>query len=145
MYKKQFKKTDLFLMKRQQTYVKVRYSETDQMGVVHHGNYAQYLEIARLDWLDQLGVSYRSMEEQGVMLPVYEMELKFIKPAKFDDILRIETNLSKIPGVRIEFNYAVYNQENELITTASTVLVFMNSLTKRPIRCPEYILDKLEN
>jgi acyl-CoA thioester hydrolase len=145
MYKKQFKKTDLFLMKRQKTYVKVRYSETDQMGVVHHGNYAQYLEIARLEWLEQFGISYKLMEEQGVMLPVYEMEFKFIKPAKFDDILRIETNLNKIPRVKIEFNYAVYNQENELITTATTVLVFMNSLTKRPIRCPEYILDKLEN
>jgi acyl-CoA thioester hydrolase len=138
-------KTDLFLMKTQQTYVKVRYSETDQMGVVHHGNYAQYLEIARLEWLAQFGISYKTMEEQGVMLPVYEMEFKFLKPAKFDDILRIETNLNKVPRVKIEFNYTVYNQDNELITTATTVLVFMNSLTRRPIRCPEYILDKLGN
>jgi len=132
-------------MKTQQTYVKVRYSETDQMGVVHHGNYAQYLEIARLEWLAQFGISYKTMEEQGVMLPVYEMEFKFLKPAKFDDILRIETNLNKVPRVKIEFNYTVYNQYNELITTATTILVFMNSLTGRPIRCPEYILDKLGN
>jgi acyl-CoA thioester hydrolase len=145
MYKNQFKKTDLFHMKRQQTYVKVRYSETDQMGVVHHGNYAQYLEIARLEWLEQFGISYRLMEEQGVMLPVYEMKLKFLKPAKFDDVLRIETNLKSVPGVKIEFEYSVYNEKNELMTTANTVLVFMNSLTKRPIRCPAYILEKLQN
>lgn len=132
-------------MKTQQTYVKVRYSETDQMGVVHHGNYAQYLEIARLEWLAQFGISYKSMEEQGVMLPVYEMQFKFIKPAKFDDVLRIEAKLKKVPRVKIEFDYAIYNSENQLITTATTVLVFMDSLTKRPIRCPEYILDKLKD
>ncbi len=132
-------------MKKQHTYVKVRYSETDQMGVVHHGNYAQYLEIARLEWLDQFGISYRLMENQGVMLPVYEMQFKFIKPARFEDVLRIETNLARVPRVKIEFNYEVYNQENEMITSATTVLVFMDAKTRRPIRCPSYILDKLKH
>lgn len=130
-------------MKTHETFVKVRYAETDQMGVVHHGNYAQYLEMARLDWLQQLEVSYRSMEKEGVMLPVYEMNLKFLKPATFDDRLKIVTSLKGKPGVKITFEYRVYNEDEELITTGSTVLVFMDSKTRKPIRCPQYILDKL--
>lgn len=132
-------------MKTHQTYVKVRYAETDQMGVVHHANYALYLEMARIDWLSQLGISYKSMEQEGIMLPVYAMEFKFIKPATFDDILKIETSLKGIPGVRIEFFYSIFNPDKELITTASTVLVFMDSKTKRPIKCPEFILEKLKD
>ncbi len=132
-------------MKRHDTFVKVRYAETDQMGVVHHGNYAEYLEVARLDWLDQFGVSYKSLEKEGVMLPVYELNTKFIKPAYFDDVLRIETQLKELPRVKIEFSYQVFNQQDELITTAYTILVFMDSKTKKPIRCPEYILDKIKS
>lgn len=130
-------------MKSHNTFVKVRYAETDQMGVVHHGNYAEYLEIARLDWLSALGISYKSMEEEGVMLPVYELHFKFIKSAFFDDELRIETSLVKTPSVKIEFNYEVYNQDNQLLTTANTVLVFMNTKSRRPMKCPDYILQKL--
>ncbi|RKS50776.1 acyl-CoA thioester hydrolase [Gillisia mitskevichiae] len=132
-------------MKSHNTYVKVRYAETDQMGVVHHGNYADYLEIARLDWLDVLGVSYKSMEKEGIMLPVYELHFKFIKSALFDDELKIVTKLVKTPSVKIEFDYEIYNQEGELLTTANTVLVFMDSQTRKPIRCPEFIVDKLNN
>lgn len=132
-------------MKIQKTFVKVRYAETDQMGVVHHGNYPQYCEIARIDWLEHLGISYKSMEEEGIMLPVYEMHFKFIKPATFDQLLRIETYIKETPGARIQFYYSIYNEEDELITTATTVLVFMDSVTKRPIRCPGYILEKLKN
>lgn len=132
-------------MKTHITYVKVRYAETDQMGVVYHGNYAQYLEIARLDWLDDLDVSYKTMEREGVMLPVYELNLKFIKPAVFDDILKITTTLTGLPGVKIGFNYQVHNQAEDLIATAATTLVFMDSKTRRPIRCPKYILDKLKD
>ncbi len=131
-------------MKSHNTYVKVRYAETDQMGVVHHGNYADYLEIARLDWLDTLGVSYKSMEKEGVMLPVYELHFKFLKSAMFDDQLKIVTKLKKIPSVKIEFDYEIYNQDDELLTTANTVLVFMDTHSRKPIRCPEYVLNKLK-
>ena len=130
-------------MKSHTSYVKVRYAETDQMGVVYHGNYAQYLEIARIEWLAALGISYKKMEEEGVMLPVYELNLRFKKSAKFDDVLRIETKLSKIPGVRIEFTYEIYNQHEELLTEASTTLIFMSIEQNRPIKCPQYILDLL--
>lgn len=131
-------------MKSHTTYVKVRYAETDQMGVVYHGNYAQYLEIARIDWLSALDISYREMEEQGVMLPVYELNCQFKKSARFDDHLRIETTLSGKPGVRIMFNYRIFNQLDELLTEASTTLVFMDIKQGKPMRCPQYVLDKLE-
>ncbi len=130
-------------MKSHFTYVKVRYAETDQMGVVYHGNYAQYLEIARIDWLDALGISYRKMEEEGVMLPVYELNLKFKKSAKFDDELKIVTRLKQKPGVRIAFEYEIFNQHGELLTTAETTLIFMDVKKSKPIKCPQYVLEKL--
>ncbi len=127
------------------TYIRVRYAETDQMGVVHHGNYAQYLEMARIDWLRELGISYKSMEENGIMLPVFEFYCKFKKPAAFDERLKVETRLRELPGVKIIFDYFIYNEKEELITTANTVLVFMDAITKRPIKCPQYILEKLKS
>lgn len=123
--------------------IRVRYGETDQMGVVHHGNYAQYLELARIEWLQQFGISYKSMERNGVMLPVYEMNIKFRKPAFFDDLLFVETNLLNKPQVKIEFAYSIRNESEELLTTARTVLVFTDAQTKKPICCPDYILKTL--
>lgn len=130
-------------MKNHITFVKVRYAETDQMGYVHHGNYAEYLEIARLEWLDALGISYKWMEENGVMLPVYNLNTTFKKSAIFDDQLKIETTVRNIPTVRIIFDYKIYNQREELLTVASTELIFINTETGRPMRCPDYILEKL--
>ncbi|WP_029034678.1 acyl-CoA thioesterase [Salinimicrobium terrae] len=130
-------------MKSHLTYVKVRYAETDQMRVVYHGNYAQYLEIARIDWLAAIGISYRKMEEEGVMLPVYELNLKFKKSAKFDDELKIITRLKKKPGVRIEFEYEIFNQHDELLTEAETTLIFMDIEKNKPVKCPRYVLEKL--
>ena len=130
-------------MKSHSTNVKVRYAETDQMGVVYHGNYAQYLEIARIDWLSSLGISYKKMEEEGIMLPVYELSLIFKKSAKFDDDLKIETTLLAKPGVRIAFSYKIFNQDRELLTEAETVLIFMDMEKMKPMKCPEYMLKKL--
>ncbi|WP_324719482.1 acyl-CoA thioesterase [Salinimicrobium sp. HB62] len=130
-------------MKSHSTCVKVRYAETDQMGVVYHGNYAQYLEIARIDWLDALGISYRKMEEEGVMLPVYELKIKFKKSAKFDDRLTIVTQLKRKPGVRIEFTYEIFNQHDELLTEAETSLIFMDMEKMKPMKCPAELLEKL--
>lgn len=126
------------------TSLKVRYSETDQMGVVHHGNYAQYLELARIDWLSKLGVSYKKMEENGIMLPVYTLDFKFKKSAYFDDELTVKTYLRKIPTARITFDYEILNQQGELLTIASTSLVFMNSQTRKPIPCPDDLLDTIK-
>jgi acyl-CoA thioester hydrolase len=122
---------------------RVRYSETDQMGVVYHGNYAQYLEMGRVEWLRSLGVSYKALEENGIMLPVIELNIKFKKPALYDDLLTVRTHLIKKPSVKIAFDYEIKNQKDELLVTAHTVLAFMDKHKKRPMGCPQYILEKL--
>ena len=136
-------KGDKNYMKSHETSVKVRYAETDQMGVVHHSIYPQYLEIARLNWLDTLGISYKSMEEEGIMLPVFELNLKYHKPVTFDEKIRIETRLREEPNVKIIFDYSLYNEQGNLVTTGYTVLVFMDAKTRKPVRCPKYMLEAL--
>ena len=131
-------------MNSHQTFVKVRYAETDQMGVVHHANYAIYLELARINWLENLGISYKKMEESGVMLPVYDMRFSFLKPAYFDDTLCVKIELRKQPGASIIFDYKITNEEGVLLTKAETTLVFVDMQTNRPTRCPKYVLDKLK-
>ena len=122
---------------------RVRYSETDQMSFVYHGNYAQYFEMGRIHWLRELGVSYKKMEETGIMLPVISLNTNYFKPAKYDDLLTLRTTLKKIPSVKITFDYEIHNENNELLTTGSSTLAFMNAKTRRPTRAPEYLLKKL--
>ncbi len=124
--------------------IRVRYGETDQMGYVYHGNYASFFEMGRIDWLRKLGISYKEMEANGVMLPVYKLNTTFLKPAFYDDEIYIKTSLKEIPGVRISFNYKIFNQTEELITIGETELVFINMKTNKPMRCPKYILEKLQ-
>lgn len=121
--------------------IRVRYGETDQMGVVHHGNYALYLEMARTEWLRSLGVSYKEMEAQGIMLPVISMSLNYKKSAYYDEVIKVKTILKKRPSVRIDFDFEITNQKGELLVLANTVLAFIDMKTKRPIKCPKYILD----
>jgi acyl-CoA thioester hydrolase len=127
------------------TQFRVRYGETDQMGFAYYGNYAQYFEIGRTEWLRKLGITYKKMEENGIMLPVMNLNINFLKPAKYDDLLTLKTTLIKIPSAKIEFSYEVFNEENELLTTANTTLVFVNMKTNKPSRAPEYILKKLRD
>lgn len=123
----------------------MRYGETDQMGVVYHGNYAQYLEIGRVEWLRNLGVSYREMEENGIMLPVISLSLEYKKSAYYDDLINVKTQLIKEPTAAIEFKYEITNQSNEILTFGNTVLVFIDMKTNKPVKCPQFILDKLQN
>jgi len=131
-------------MNRHQTKIKVRYAETDQMGFVYHGNYAQYLEIGRLEWLSSLGISYKEMESNNVILYVVELSVKYIKSAYYGDTLTVYTSLLKQPTASIEFNYEIHNSSGELLTTGHTKLVFINKESNYPMRCPQYILDKLQ-
>ena len=124
---------------------RIRYAETDQMGVVYYGNYAQYLEMGRVEWLRSFGISYKSMEEKGIMLPVISLQLKFRKSATYDDLITVVTKLKKTPGVRIEFDYEIFNETGELLVEANTVLAFINRETKRPVMCPDYLLEKLSH
>lgn len=123
--------------------VPIRYGETDQMGYVYHGNYAQFLEIGRIEWIRSLGFSYKKMENEGVLLPVLKLELDFKKSAFFDDTLTIETSLKSIPSYFIEFYYQIYNQNEELLCNAYTKLVFLHSSSRKPIRCPKDILEAI--
>ncbi|WP_372973297.1 acyl-CoA thioesterase [Muriicola sp.] len=122
---------------------RVRYGETDQMGVVYHGNYAQYLEMGRVEWLRSLGFSYKQMEKDGIMLPVISLQMHFRKSATYDDLLTVVTRLTKTPVVKIEFDYDIRNERDELLVTANTVLAFMDMHTSKPVKCPPAILEKL--
>ena len=122
---------------------RVRYGETDQMGVVYHGNYAQYFEIGRTEWLRKMGFSYKQMEEDGIMLPVISLSIKYKKSACYDDLIKVKTKLLKKPTAKIEFEYEILNENNEILTTGNSVLVFMDINKNRPTRCPDYILDQL--
>ena len=123
--------------------VRVRYAETDQMGVVYHGNYAQYFEMGRVEWLRNKGLSYSFMEKNGVMLPVVSLTLNYKKPARYDDLLTVRTIFKKQESVRIEFDYEIYSEEGELLTTGNSVLVFVNMKTNRPTLPPDYVLEKI--
>ena len=112
------------------------------MSFVYHGNYVKYFEIGRIAWLKKLGISYKQMEKDGVMLPVIELKINFKQPASFDDKLILITRLKSIPSYMIEFEYSIL-RDNELITKGYTKLVFLNSKTNKPIRCPKFILDKI--
>ena len=122
---------------------RVRYAETDQMGVVYHGNYAQYLEMGRVEWLRTMGISYKSMEENGIMLPVISLQVNYKKPAVYDDLITVRTILKKTPSVKIEFDFEIYNEAKELLADATVVLAFMDMERKRPVKCPEYLLDTI--
>ena len=132
-------------MEAHQTKIRVRYGETDQMGVVYHGNYAQYLEVARVEWLRSIDISYKKMEEEGVMLPVVNLNINFKKPALYDELITIKTTMRETPTVKIIIDQELFNEKDELISNSSITLVFVDMKSKRPIICPEYLLKKLAN
>jgi acyl-CoA thioester hydrolase len=125
--------------------VRVRYGETDKMGVVYHGNYAAYCEVARVEFFREMGLPYAELEESGIMLPVVELYFRYFKSAFYDEILDIETTLTEIPkSVRMRFEYKIYNQKKELLTEAFSVLAFVDIETRKPVKCPDYMIEKLE-
>lgn len=125
--------------------LRVRYGETDQMGVVYHGNYATYYEVARVEFFREIGLPYKELEDKGIMLPVVELNLKFVKPAYYDEVLHIKTIIPEIPkSVRIYFNYEIRNEKGDLLTTGYSVLAFVDMKTGKPVRCPEYMVKRLE-
>lgn len=126
-----------------QTKVRVRYAETDQMGIVYYGNYAQYFEVGRVEALRTLGFSYRSMEESGYRLPVIDLQVKYKNPARYDDELTIRTYIREVPDVRIRFEYEIKNSQQELICSGETTLVFVDIERGRPCRAPEKIVAAL--
>jgi len=127
-------------MYKAQTQVRVRYAETDQMAYVYYGNYATYYEVARVEALRQLGFDYAELEKQGVMMPVLDLQSKFLKPAKYDELLTIEVAIPSLPSVKMYFEYKVTNQNDELLNTGATTLAFIRTSDQRPQRAPESLL-----
>lgn len=117
--------------------IRVRYAETDQMGYVYYGNYAAYLEVARVESFRHLGLSYKKLEESGVMMPVLEYKTKYIRSAKYDDLLTIKLMIKSKPTTRIVFEYEIYNEEKVLLNVSETTLVFVSTATARPVMAPE--------
>ena len=127
------------------TKLRVRYGETDQMGYCYYGNYAQYFEVGRVEALREIGMSYRDMEESGIMLPVSDFEVKYFKPALYDDEIKIITKLVKVEGCRLFFEYNIENEQGNIISTAKTTLVFVLKKTMKPTSPPETFLNLLES
>jgi len=131
-------------MYQSETTVRVRYGETDQMGYVYYGFYAMYYEVARVESLRKLGLTYKEIEAMGVIMPVLENHSRFIAPGRYDEVLRIVTTLREKPGVRIRFEYEIFNEANKLIHQGETLLAFVDQKTNRPCRPPEAMAKVLE-
>lgn len=131
-------------MYQSETSIRVRYGETDQMAYVYYGNYAMYYEVARVESLRKLGVTYKELEASGIMMPVLENHSKFLGPARYDELLRIVTTIREKPTVKIKFEYEIFNEQNKLINQGETLLVFIDIKSGRPCRTPEMMLKVLE-
>jgi acyl-CoA thioester hydrolase len=127
-----------------ETRLRVRYAETDQMGFAYYGYYAMYYEVARVESLRRLGMTYRELEATGVMMPVLENHSKFISPAVYDDELRIVTRIRQRPGVRIKFDYDIFNGDDKLIHQGETLLAFVEKKSGKPCRPPEQFMILLD-
>ncbi len=128
-----------------ETKLRVRYSETDQMGIVYYGNYAQYYEVGRVEAMREMGVSYLEMEQSGVVMPILSMNVKYIKPAKYDDLITIKTIITDIPVTRMHFSYEIFDQDNTLLNTGNTVLAFIDKNNFKPCQAPEWFIKLLKN
>ena len=134
----------LYAVKTNKTSIRVRYGETDQMGVVYHANYVNFFEIGRTEWLRSLGYTYKSLEASGVFLPVIGIEIDYKKSAKYDDELTVESSLIEKPNIRIQFLHKIFNQEGDLLVTGTSKLVFLDKINNRPVKCPKFLLNLID-
>lgn len=127
-----------------ETRIQVRYDEVDKMGYVYHGNYARYYHISRTDLLRKFGLSDKDLEQLKLLLPVIEMNIKYLKPVYYDDIITIQTTLEEVPVTRMKFMHLVYNSDHEIINKASSIVVCVDSESRKPMRIPQIIIDKIK-
>jgi acyl-CoA thioester hydrolase len=126
------------------TKLRVRYAETDQMGYMYYGNYAAFYEVGRVEMLRSLGMTYKSMEESGIMMPVLDLKCKFIKPALYDQQITVRVHMAKMPSVRIHFTYQLFNEDEELINEGETTLVFIDIKRNKPCLPSAEFLERLQ-
>ena len=125
--------------------IRVRYAETDQMNVVYHANYATYFEVARTESIRKLGFTYREMEAMGIEMPVTEITMTYLRPARYDDLLTVETVLRELPDNHvISFHQEIFNEKKKLITSGKVTLFFLDRVTKKRTVMPEILRDKLK-
>ena len=124
--------------------IRVRYGETDQMGYMYYGNYAEFYEVGRVEMLRSLGLTYSAMELSGIKMPVLELKCSYLKPALYDEEITVNVIMDKMPGVKIHFRYELFNEKEELINLGETLLVFVNMATGRPCLPSTEFLDKLK-
>ncbi len=128
-----------------ETQLRVRYAETDQMGVVYHSNYFPWFETARAESIRQLGFSYADMEKMGIIMPVIEVQCRYIRPAVYDDLVRIRVILKELPvHHKIEFHHEVFNEKNELLAAGRIILYFLEAKTMKRTTMPGQLLSKLQ-
>ena len=126
------------------TNIRVRYAETDRMDVVYYGNYAQYFEVGRVETLRSLGISYKDIENMGIILPVVELHIKYLRPAKYDDLLTVKTIIKEWPADhKIQFHQEVYNESGKLLTIGTVKLYFMDDQLKNKAEMPTKMKEKL--
>ena len=113
------------------------------MGVVHHSNYIRYYEMARTELMRGLSGTYKDLEDEGIMMPVIDVASKYLAPAYYDDVLSVKTSLTKIPTVRMVFEYEITNQKGELLNTGTVSLAYMHSDTRKACRAPQWLIDKI--
>jgi acyl-CoA thioester hydrolase len=126
------------------TKVRVRYGETDKMGYVYYGIYPLYYEIGRTELMREFGLPYKKIEDMGIILPVKTLDIKYHKAAKYDDLLTIKTTIKELPGVRITFYYEILNEKEELLNEGTTMLIFVNEKSQRPMKAPDVLINQLE-
>ena len=130
-------------MKYNETKIRVRYGETDQMGVVYHANYVKYFEIGRTEWLRCYGITYKETEEKGIIMPVISLQVNYKKSAVYDEVIQVKTSLLRLPKASIEFAYEITNIAGDILATGSTILAFVDADKNRPTRCPKFLLEAI--
>lgn len=126
------------------TQIRVRYGETDQMGYLYYGNYALYYEVGRTDAIRDLGLTYKAMEESGIMMPVAEVNIKYIRPALYDDLITVKTIIKEIPeGSKISFHSELYNEKGKLLNVGVTTLAFYDPVAKKTVAMPDVLRERL--
>lgn len=127
-----------------ETQIRIHYALTDQMGVVYHGHYAQFYEIGRAESIRELGYTYKDIEAMGIIMPVVDIHSKFLRPAKYDDLITVKTTLKELPtDHKIIFHSEIYNEENILLNVGDVTLYFMNAKTMQRCNLPESLKEKL--
>ncbi len=121
--------------------IRVRYGETDRMGYLYYGHYPEYFEVSRTDMIRSLGLSYKEIEDMGIIMPVRSLKVDYRFPARYDELLKVKSCLCKLPEIKLDIDYEIKNEEDKLICTGNTVLAFVDVKTRRPRRAPDFFLE----